>query len=66
MRSPREWGGSEGCQARLLLGASAQSPTRFLSQSFRNQASHTLLRWEPSQSCWEGLRVNHKEMHSLS
>lgn len=65
MCGSRGWGGSEGCQARPLLGASAQAPTGFLSGSFRNQASHTLLRWEPSQSWWEGLRAYHKEMHSL-
>lgn len=51
---------------RLLLGTWTQCPAGFLSRSFRNKVFHTLLRWEPSQSWWEGLKVNHKEMHSLS
>lgn len=47
-------------------GASNRSPPGFLSQSFRTKTSHTQLRWETSQSWWEGLKVNHKEMPFLS
>lgn len=66
MSSPGKWGESKRCQAWPLLGASSRLPPGSLSQAFRTKASHPQLRWEPSQSWWEGLEVNHREMHSLS
>lgn len=66
MSSPESEEGLRGARPGHCRGLLPVPHPGSLSQLFRIKTSHTQLRWETSQSWWEDLKVNHKEMPSLS